>query len=129
MIYFYINRAVIQYFYILLVEYHTFEMCPGIYLRVANYPFFNLLLIKTETGTEYSIKLCNTIAFYVFFMCSPSSVFNCMVDNANSGRTKYSACMSKLCKLSEKYLCQQKTQKAPFFFYLKYLRLENDSKF
>jgi hypothetical protein len=32
-----------------------------------------------------------------------------------SGRTKYSAFVSKLIKLSEKYLSLQKTQKAAFF--------------
>ncbi len=33
-----------------------------------------------------------------------------------SGRTKYSAFVSKLIKLSEKYLSLQKPQKAAFFF-------------
>ncbi len=33
-----------------------------------------------------------------------------------SGRTKYSACASKLSKLSREYLCPQKTQKAAVFF-------------
>ncbi len=46
-----------------------------------------------------------------------------------SGRTKYSACVSKLGKLSKQYICPQKTQKAPVFFYLKDFRLENDLKF
>ncbi len=35
-----------------------------------------------------------------------------------SGRTKYSACASKLSKLSREYLCPQKTQKAAVFFFL-----------
>jgi hypothetical protein len=35
---------------------------------------------------------------------------------AYSGRTKYSACASKLSKLSGEYLCPQKTQKAAVFF-------------
>ncbi len=33
-----------------------------------------------------------------------------------SGRTKYSACASKLSKLSGEYFCPQKTQKAAIFF-------------
>ncbi len=38
-----------------------------------------------------------------------------------SGRTKYSALVSKLSKLSEEYLSPQKTQKAVIFFYSKEL--------
>ncbi len=34
-----------------------------------------------------------------------------------SGRTKYSACVSKLGKLSEQYICPQKTQKALVFLF------------
>ncbi len=45
-----------------------------------------------------------------------------------SGRTKYSAFVSKLNKLSEEYLSPQKTQKAAFFFYSKDLRKEIDLK-
>ena len=45
-----------------------------------------------------------------------------------SGRTKYSAFVSKLNKLSEEYLSPQKTQKAAVFFYWKDLRQEIDLK-
>ena len=45
-----------------------------------------------------------------------------------SGRTKYSAFVSKLNKLSEEYLSPQKTQKAAFFFYWKDLRQDIDLK-
>ncbi len=45
-----------------------------------------------------------------------------------SGRTKYSAFVSKLNKLSEEYLSPQKTQKAAVFFYSKDLRQEIDLK-
>jgi hypothetical protein len=45
-----------------------------------------------------------------------------------SGRTKYSAFVSKLSKLSEEYLSPQKTQKAPVFFYSKNLGQENELK-
>ena len=38
-----------------------------------------------------------------------------------SGRTKYSAFVSKLSKLSEEYLSPQKTQKAAVFFIQKIL--------
>jgi hypothetical protein len=40
-----------------------------------------------------------------------------------SGRTKYSAFVSKLNKLSEEYLSPQKTQKAAVFFIRKILDL------
>ncbi len=46
-----------------------------------------------------------------------------------SGRTKYSAFVSKLSKLSGEYLCPQKRQKAAGFFYSKDLRLESELKF
>ncbi len=46
-----------------------------------------------------------------------------------SGRTKYSAFVSKLSNLSGEYLCPQKTQKAVVFFYSKDLRLESELKF
>jgi hypothetical protein len=39
----------------------------------------------------------------------------CLVSSNYSGRTKYSACASKLSKLSGEYLCPQKTQKLRFF--------------
>ncbi len=39
------------------------------------------------------------------------------LDSYYSGRTKYSACASKLSKLSGEYLCPQKTQKAAFFLF------------
>jgi hypothetical protein len=45
-----------------------------------------------------------------------------------SGRTKYSACASKLYKLSEEYLRTQKTQGAAVFFYSEELVRENDLK-
>jgi hypothetical protein len=43
--------------------------------------------------------------------------------NLYSGRTKYSAFVSKLNKLSEEYLSPQKTQKAAVFFIRKILDL------
>jgi hypothetical protein len=46
-----------------------------------------------------------------------------------SGRTKYSAFVSKLSKLSGEYLCPQRTQKAAVFFYSKDLRLESELNF
>ena len=49
-------------------------------------------------------------------------------DRLYSGRTKYSAFVSKLNKLSEEYLSPQKTQKAAVFFYSKDLGRENDLK-
>ena len=45
-----------------------------------------------------------------------------------SGRTKYSAFLSKLNKLSEEYLSPQKTQKAAVFLYWKDLGQETDLK-
>ncbi len=45
-----------------------------------------------------------------------------------SERTKYSAFVSKLNKLSEEYLSPQKTQKAAVFFYSKDLGQETDLK-
>jgi hypothetical protein len=58
---------------------------------------------------------------YIFRLClsltNDVNNFNkCYVDNHKySGRTKYSAFVSKLIKLSEKYLSLQKTQKVAVF--------------
>ena len=52
-----------------------------------------------------------------------------VMEHDYSGRTKYSACVSKLGKLSKQYICPQKTQKAPVFFNLKDFGLEKDLKF
>ncbi len=43
------------------------------------------------------------------------------ISQVYSGRTKYSAFVSKLSKLSEEYLSPQKTQKAAVFFIRKIL--------
>ncbi len=50
------------------------------------------------------------------FPCNTHTGNQCWVLKHYSGRTKYSACASKLSKLSEEYLCPQKTQKAAVFF-------------
>ncbi len=51
----------------------------------------------------------------MFLFASANSVF-AWCQNVYSGRTKYSAFVSKLNKLSEEYLSPQKTQKAAVFF-------------
>jgi hypothetical protein len=92
--------------------------------------FLNLMEPRNQFHVIDSAGLCSLAARYdnpipAQFLAP----IDCLkIPALYSGRTKYSAFVSKLNKLSEEYLSPQKTQKAAFFFSSKDLRQEIDLK-
>jgi hypothetical protein len=73
---------------------------------------------RGQKGTGSRIRIRNTGSGYIVLASWRASQIksNMKYDIQYSGRTKYSAFVSKLNKLSEEYLSPQKTQKAAVFF-------------
>jgi hypothetical protein len=58
----------------------------------------------------------NSMLIVLHSVCDRAAYCGPYLHTNYSGRTKYSACASKLSKLLGEYLCPQKTQKAAVFF-------------
>jgi hypothetical protein len=72
-IYFYINRADIQYLYILLVEYHSFESCSINFSNIASVPLTHAMLFHRE--------LCSSNSHWCAFLISQLHTHISFVNN------------------------------------------------
>ena len=101
--------SVLQY-----ISYRRSFVMPEYCFQCSHFPHYTVYCVKDGVFRSYWSTNMSDSKKHVYYMYTGTFFIY-------SGRTKYSAFVSKLSKLSEEYLSPQKTQKAAFFFIWKIL--------